>query len=104
MGFEIELKLYDENDEVKGEYRRSFVPFRVLKEAFKLRKWLKGMEDFENLDQEVLDDLARFVTAFFGNRFSVEELWDGAEVSEVLNVITQIMSVINDPNLIPPPA
>lgn len=43
--FSIELKLYDADNEEKAVYRQSFIPFRFLKEAFKLQQWAKELED-----------------------------------------------------------
>ncbi len=101
--FAIELKLYDEDNEEKAVYRQSFIPFRLLKEAFKLQKWIQELQDPQNIDPEVVDNLGDFVVAFFGNKFTRDELMDGAELDEVMTVITQIVSKIDNPNLNPPP-
>lgn len=100
--FAIDLKLYDSENEVKATYRQSFIPFRILKEAFKLQKWIKELEDPDNVTPEVVDNLGDFVVAFFGNKFSREELLDGAEFDEVITVITKIASQIHPPNPNPP--
>jgi len=100
--FSIELKLYDDENEEKAVYRQSFIPFRLLKEAFKLQKWTQELQDPQNVDPEVVDNLGDFVVTFFGNKFTRDELMDGAEFSEVLAVITQIVSKINNPNPNPP--
>lgn len=93
--FAIELILYDEDSEPKATYRQSFVPFRLLKEAVKILKIVDKFQDPEQLDEDSLDNLADFIVAFFGNKFSREELLDGAEVSEVITVIQQIGTKIN---------
>lgn len=100
--FTVELKLYDENNEEKAVYRQNFIPFRLLKEAFKLQQWTTELQDPENVDPVVVDNLADFVVAFFGNKFTREELMDGAEMGEVMTVITRIVSKIKSPNLNPP--
>ena len=100
--FAIELKLYDADNEEKAVYRQSFIPFRFLKEAFKLQQWTKELEDPENADPAVIDSLADFVVAFFGNKFTREELLDGAELGEVMTVVTQIVNMIKNPNPTPP--
>jgi hypothetical protein len=101
--FSIELKLYDEENEEKAVYRQSFIPFRLLKEAFKLQQWTKDLQDPQNVSPEVVDNLGDFVVAFFGNKFTRDELMDGAELDEVMAVITQIVSKIDNPNPNPPP-
>ena len=100
--FAIELKLYDADNEEKAVYRQNFLPFRLLKEAFKLQQWTKELLDPENADPAVIDSLADFVVAFFGNKFTREELMDGAEMGEVMTIITQIVSKIKSPNSNPP--
>ena len=100
--FAIELKLYDADNEEKAVYRQNFLPFRLLKEAFKLQQWTKESLDPENADPAVIDSLADFVVAFFGNKFTREELMDGAEISEVMTIIAQIVSKIKSPNPNPP--
>ena len=60
------------------------------------------MLDPENADPAVIDSLADFVVAFFGNKFTREELMDGAEISEVMTIIAQIVSKIKSPNPNPP--
>lgn len=102
--FAIELVLYDEDSEPKATYRQSFVPFRLLKEAVKLQEYVSDMQDPQKTKPETIDNLADFVVAFFGNKFSREELMDGAELSEVMTVITQIVAKINgDANPTLPP-
>lgn len=101
--YAIELKLYDENNEEKAVYRQSFVPFRLLKEAFKLQKWIQELQDPQNMDPEIADNLGDFVVAFFGNKFTRDELMDGAEFNEVMTVLTQIVGSISNPNPNPPP-
>ena len=96
---------YDEFDRTPGRPRRQADlarSFRFLKEAFKLQQWAKELEDPENADPAVIDSLADFVVAFFGNKFTREELMDGAEMGEVMTIIAQIVSKIKSPNPNPP--
>ena len=103
--FAIELILYNEDSEPKATYRQSFVPFRLLKEAVRLQEMVTSLQDPQKMEPEAIDNLADFVVAFFGNKFSREELMDGAEISEVMTVIKQIVAKINgDANPTLPPA
>jgi hypothetical protein len=102
--FAIELIMYNEDSEPKATYRQSFVPFRLLKEAVKLHEFVTDLQDPQKTNPETIDNLADFVVAFFGNKFSREDLLDGAEISEVLTVIKQIVAKINgDANPTLPP-
>lgn len=98
----VELKLYDSDNEVKAVYRQGFIPFRLLKEAFKLQQWLTELSNPEEINPEVADNLGDFVVSFFGNKFTREELLDGAELGEVMTVVTQIVNMIKNPNPTPP--
>lgn len=102
--FAIELILYDEDSEPKATYRQSFVPFRLLKEAVKLQEYVGELQNPQKTKPETIDNLADFVVAFFGDKFSREDLMDGAELSEVMTVINQIVTKINgDANPTLPP-
>ena len=105
-GTPITFTLYDpKTDEVKKEYRRSFIPWKLLKEAVKVSKLLnKDKEDESSVSEETVDQLAGLVVAVFGDQFSIEDLNNGADVTEMISVIQQIVNKANGiiPN--PPPA
>ncbi|MGI6258756.1 MAG: phage tail assembly chaperone G [Anaerolineaceae bacterium] len=101
--FSIELTLNGPEDK-KKTYRRSFVPFRLLKEAVKIQKLAGQLGEEMSFDEETVDNLADFVVAFYGDQFTREELLNSAELSEVMGVFNQIVSRIGNPNPNPPPA
>lgn len=82
----ITITLYDENDEVKGEYQRLIIPWNMLKRALKFREL-----DTENLE-ETFDELAGFVCELFGNRFTTEELGEGCDIAEIFAVIQAVVA------------
>jgi hypothetical protein len=86
-GAPIQLTLYDENDEPRVTFARGFVPWRILKAAIKLQ----GINQ-EQLSDEDIDRINALVVDFFGNRFTVAELENGATLTEVFAVITAIMA------------
>lgn len=83
----MQITLYDEDSEPIKTYSRGFVPWRLLKKAVKLSNTMNA----ENLNEEALDDLAGLVCEVFGNQFSIEELNDQADVSEMMTVLTAIV-------------
>ncbi len=100
----IELTLYNpETSEKVKTYARSFVPWAILKRAIRMSKMLSG-----DLTEEDLDELASLVVAVFGDQFSLEDVTKGADVSEMMTVIQEVITRAsqfvagNDPN--PPPA
>lgn len=92
--YAIVLTLYDENDEEKRTYSRSFVPFRLLKNAVRMAKFAEFGNDISKFDEEMINEIADFVVDFFGNKFSREELLESADVSEVIATMTAIMTKI----------
>jgi hypothetical protein len=80
------IHLYGEDDELKKTFSRSFVPWKVLKMAVRLAPVLEG----GTIDAEAVDALAGLVVEVFGNQFSVEELSDGADLSEMMTVLQTI--------------
>ena len=83
----MQITLYDENSEVKKQITRSFVPWKLLKKAVRLSKSI----DAENVSEDDMDALAELVVETFGNQFTVEELNEGADVSEMVAVLQAIV-------------
>ncbi len=89
MATPITITLYDPvTDEVKQTYTRLFVPWKLLKQAIRLSKSL----DANNMTDESIDALAGLVAEVFGNKFSVEELNEGADVNEMLTVLQTVIA------------
>jgi hypothetical protein len=93
------LHLYDKNSEITKTFTRSFVPWKLLKEAVKISKNL----DPKDMNEEDVEQLTGLVVAVFGDQFSVKELNDGADVGEMIAVLQQIVATANgvtaDPTL-----
>jgi hypothetical protein len=90
-GTPISLTLYDpETDEVIQTYTRSFVPWKLLKTAVRLSTALDKHP--EEMTEEQIDELAQLVVDVFGERFSLEQVTNGADLTEMMAVITQIIA------------
>lgn len=86
-GTPMKIMLYDpETDEVKAEYTRSFVPWRLLKAAIRLQTEL----DPQNMNEADVDRLAALVVDVFGDKFTVEELDNGADITDMLAVLQMV--------------
>jgi hypothetical protein len=98
----MKIVLYDpQTDDVRAEFVRSFVPWKLLKKAVGLAKKI----DAENMTVEAIDELSGLVVAVFGDRFSVQDLDEGADVGQMMAVLTQIVSTaggVMPKNLAPP--
>lgn len=85
----MRITLYDPvSQEARAEFSQVFVPWKLLKAAVRLSKSL----DLENLGEEDVDAIAALVVETFGNRFSIEDLNQGADVGEMIAVMTAIVS------------
>lgn len=84
----MQISLYDENSEVTAEFRRSFVPWKLLKKAISLSKKLNP----DDMSDEDVDALASLVVEVFGNQFSVDQINNGADVGEMVTVLNTIVS------------
>lgn len=88
----IELTLYDpETNEVIQTFTRSFVPWAILKRAIRLQKSLGG-----EMSEETLDELAGLVVAVFGDKFTLEQVTNGADAGEMMTVIQEIIARANN--------
>ncbi len=84
----MQITLYNEDNEVVGTFTRLFVPWKLLKAAVRLAKKL----DLSNMSEEDVDDLAGLVVEVFGNKFSIEDLSNGADISEMVAVLNTIIA------------
>lgn len=88
----LKITLYDpETNEVVREFVRSFVPWRLLKKAIRLSKTLNNLSE-DNLSEEDVDSIASLVVDAFGDQFTVEQLSEGADLSEMMTVLEAIVS------------
>jgi len=92
----LSIRIYDKNEEYK-EYTRGFVPWKLLKNAMKLAKKL-GKVGIEELDDETVNGLSQLVVDAFGEQFTVAELEEGAELSEMMSVLKQIVAIAGGQN------
>lgn len=93
------IHLYGEDNEIVKSFSRSFIPWKILKKAVKLSQNV----DLDNLKAEDMDQIAGLVVEVFGDQFTLEELDDGADVSEMLVVIQNIVARANGIQLNPTP-
>ena|SRR3990172_7870681 len=93
------ITLYDEDSEPRATYNRNFVPWKLLKRAVRLAKTL----DKDDLTEENVDDLAALIVETFGNKFTVEELNESADIGEMMTVLESIMATAGKSSPNPPP-
>jgi len=84
----LAITLYDADNEVIARFTRTFVPWKLLKRAIKLSKTLNR----DDLTEENIDELAALVVEVFGDKFTVDQLNDGADVNEMMTVLEAIMA------------
>jgi 23S rRNA G2069 N7-methylase RlmK/C1962 C5-methylase RlmI len=99
----LKITLYDpKTNEVKKEFSRSFVPWRILKKAIQLSKTLANLDQTDITEADV-DAIAGLVVDVFGDQFTVAELNDGADLSEMMTVLQAIIAKAEGMVPNPPP-
>ncbi len=95
----IKLTLYEpESGEELKTYTAAFIPWRLLKKA-------AGLQDIDqsHLTEADIDNIATVVIETFGGKFTLDELNAGAEVGEMMSVITAITTQASGGSLNPTP-
>lgn len=102
MGSPMVIHLYDGEGEITKTITQTFVPWKMLKAAVKLAATLNENEPTEE-DIQGINDL---IVATFQGKVTSDELDNGAEMTEMLAVVRQIVASSKsiDLNPTPPPA
>lgn len=83
------IRLYDVDNEFQ-EFTRLFVPWKLLKVAVRLSKELSL--DPDNISEEDADALASLVVEVFGNQFSIDDLNEKADITDMISVLKTIVN------------
>jgi aspartate ammonia-lyase len=86
----IELTLYDENSEPIKTYKCLVIPWGMLKKALSLQKYIS--KESEEFDDGIVDAMAQFVCDLYRDQFTVEDLNNGADLTEVMAAISAVVS------------
>jgi hypothetical protein len=60
----------------------SFIPGRMVRKAVSFTKM-----DLTNISEEDLDDLVEFVANVYGDKFTIDDFYDGIDSREMLKVL-----------------
>jgi len=99
----LSITLYDNDNEVVKTFTRTFVPWKLLKRAVKLVKVFGNDFDPDNMKESDIDELAALVVDAFGGQFTIDQLNDGADLGEMMTVLTGIMASAQGTVPNPPP-
>ena len=106
----IKLTLYDADDVEIATYERSRIPWGILKKAIALQTKVKQAETKEEArqwwqiwkkDEETSTEdaqilaISQFVVELFEKKFTVRQLEEGADVSEVMAVFRAVLARAN---------
>lgn len=111
---EIKITLYGPNDEAGETFTRRTIPWGFLKRALRLSeqieagkepaepekndffsrfgRWIHRNDRKLSSEEQMIDVISEFVVDVFNNQFTVKELEDGAEISEIMTVLQAIVS------------
>lgn len=88
----IVLTLYEpETEAVAKTLTRSFVPWKMLKQAIRLNKTL-GEKPPEQYEESDVDELTQFIIGVFGNGLTVDIVDEQTDVTEMITVLRAIVS------------
>lgn len=87
----IELKFYNNEDEVETTHSRNRIPTYMLDSAIALQ----GAFGEGEPTQDKVDRLYDFIVEFFGNKFSREDLKQKTDLVECMSIIGQILGRAN---------
>jgi hypothetical protein len=102
----ISLTLYDKDDQPQQTYTREVIPWGLLKKAIRItdavndapaqppkRAWLFERTKAPISKEEAqIDLIAQFVVELFGNRFTVRDLDNGADLGEIMAVFQAVLT------------
>lgn len=88
----IELKFYDENDDVIATHVVHRIKTKFLKIAIRLKKEIGEPED---MGEEQIDVLNNFIVEIFGSKFTAEELEENTDLIECYSVLGAIFGRAN---------
>jgi len=95
----IKLTLYDENNEIKRELVRTFIPWGILEVALDLQDDFSNIETDKdgkpiNIQREQIEKLTEFVMFLFGNSVTSEELNIGASLQDMFSTFRQVFVMV----------
>lgn len=95
----IKLTLYDENNEIKRELVRTFIPWGILEVAIDLQDDFSSIETDKNgkpinIQREQIEKLTEFVMFLFGNSVTSEELNLGASLQDMFSTFRQVFVMV----------
>ena len=88
----LKIVIYGNDNEVVKTFTRTFVPWKLLKRAIRLMNTFGNDFDPDNMKEGDIDELAALVVDTFGGQFTIDQLNDGADVGEMMTVLTGIMA------------
>ena len=100
-GTPIKLTIYNADDEPVKELSRLVVPWGILKRAVRMMDKM----DVENPTEEDIDAISGLIVQIFGDKVTIEELDNGADMDDMISCLRQIIAKARGlvPNP-PPPA
>lgn len=79
------------NGEKKTFKLPSFIPGRMVRRAASFTKM-----DLDNISDEHLDQMVEYVVNVYGDKFTIDEFYDGIDAREMMDVIANsIQGIVN---------
>jgi aspartate ammonia-lyase len=88
----IVLTLYDDKNEVVNEFKCMIIPWKMLKKALSFSKYISNEAGKDEINADIFDAMGQFVCELFHNQFTIDELNEGADITEVMVAINAVVS------------
>lgn len=88
----ISITLYGPDDEPLNTYNCGVIRWGLLKKASRLAQQIDTDASGAEAAEANMAEVSQFVVAVFGDKFTVEELEDGADVGEVMSVLQAVIA------------
>lgn len=76
----------------------SKVKGRIYRKSLELRELLKEVEETQELTPTQLDEMMNFIVFAFGHQFTLDELYDGVELEELIPLFTETVQFASNPS------
>jgi len=86
----VQITLYDKDDEPIQTYSVSVIRWGLLKQAIKLSKQI-NIKDSE-IEEGAMDAISGFICRLFGDKFTPQQLDDGADISEIMAAFRAVIN------------
>lgn len=85
------VNVFGINIKITRDKKEVFSSSEITGWMFRRSIYLKEKQENSTLDTSLLDEIGQFVCEVFNNQFTLQELYDGLEVNEILETFNNVL-------------